>query len=60
MILTFVKPLCRTNTFASDFFNRRVSVWDSLPSFIINSKSVASFKRSLVYVDLSKFVIYAA
>jgi len=31
----------------------------SLPSFIVNSKSVASFKRSLVSVDLSKFLVYA-
>jgi len=53
------KPLCRTNTFASDFVNRRVSAWNSLPSFIVNSKSVASFKRSLVSVDLSKFLVYA-
>jgi len=33
--------------FANDFFNRRVSAWNSLPNFIVNSKSVASFKRSL-------------
>jgi len=45
------KSLCRTNIFANDFFIRRVSAWNSLPSFIVNSKSVASFKRSLVSVD---------
>jgi len=53
------KPLCRTNIFANDFFNSRVSAWNSLRSFIINSKSVASFKRSFVSVDLSKFIVYA-
>jgi len=53
------KALCRTNIFANDVFNRRVSAWNSLPSFIVNSQSVASFKRSLVSVDLSKFVVYA-
>jgi len=53
------KPLSRTNIIANDFFNRRVSARNSLPSFIINSKSVASFKRSLVSVDLSKFLVYA-
>jgi len=53
------KPLCRTNIFANDCFNRRVSAWNSLPSFIVNSNSVASFKRSLVSVDLSKFLVYA-
>jgi len=42
------KPLCHTNIFANDFFNRRVSAWNSLPSCIVNSKYVASFKRSLV------------
>jgi len=53
------KPLCRTNIFANDFFNRRVYAWNCLPSVIVNSKSVASFKRSLVSVDLSKFLVYA-
>jgi len=53
------KPLCRTNILANDFFNRRVSAWNSLPSCIVNSKSVASFKRSLVSVDLSTFLVYA-
>jgi len=48
-----------TNIFANDFFNRRVSAWNSLPSFIVNSKSLASFKRSVVSVDLSKFLVYA-
>jgi len=53
------KPLCRTNMFANDFFNRRISAGNSLPSFIVNSKSVALFKCSLVSVDLSKFPVYA-
>jgi len=54
------KPLRRTNIFANDYFNRRVSAWYSLSSFIVNSKSVASFKRSFVSVDLYKFLVYAA
>jgi len=53
------KPLCRTNIFANNCFNRRVSAGNSLPSFIVNSKSVASFKSYLVSVDLSKFLVYA-
>jgi len=53
MILTFV-----CHCVANDFFNRHVSAWNSLPSFIVNSKSVASFERSLVSVDLSKFLVY--
>jgi len=36
----------------------RVYAWNSLPSFIVNSKYVASFKRSLVPVNLSKFLVY--
>jgi len=47
------------NIFTNDFFNRRVSAWNNLPSFIVNSKSVASFQRSLVSVDLSKFLVNA-
>jgi len=31
-----------------------------LSSFTVNSKSVASFKRSFVSVDLTKFLVYAA
>jgi len=54
------KPLRRTNIFANDFLpNRCVSAWNGLPSFIVNSKTVASFKRPLVSVDLSKFLVYA-
>jgi len=47
------KPLCRSNIFANDFFNRCVSAWNSLPSVIVNSKSVAAFKRALGPFDLS-------
>jgi len=53
------KPLCRTYIFANDFFNRRICAWNSLLSFIVNSKFVASFKRSRVSVDLSKFLVNA-
>jgi hypothetical protein len=52
-------PMCRTNIFANDFFNRRVSAWNSLPTFIVNSTSVASFKRALRNIDLSKFLVYS-
>jgi len=41
------KPMCWTNSFENDFFNRCVSAWYSLPSSLVKSKSVASFKYNL-------------
>ena len=52
------KPLCRSNNFENDFFNRCVSAWNSLPRFLVNSKSVASFKYNLRTIDLSSFLSY--
>ena len=52
------KPLCRTNNFENDLFNRCVSAWNSLPSFLVNSKSIASFKYNLQTIDLSSFLNY--
>jgi len=53
------KPLCRSNISANELFTRRVSAWNSLPGFRVNSKYVSSFERSFVSVDLSKFLVYA-
>ena len=52
------KPMCRTNAFDNDFYNRCVSAWNSLPSFVVKSKSVASFKNNLKTIDLSSFLNY--
>ena len=52
------KPMCRTNAFENDFYNRCVSAWNSLPSFVVKSKSVASFKNNLKTIDLSSFLNY--
>jgi len=49
------KPMCRTNSFENDFFNWCVSAWNSLPSSLVKSKSVASFKYNLKSIDLSSF-----
>jgi len=38
------KPLCRTNSFENDFFKRCVSAWNSLPSSLVKSKFITSFK----------------
>jgi len=55
---TIRKPMCRTNAFENDFFNRCVSVGNSLTSSLVKSKSVASFKYNLKSIDLSSFLNY--
>ena len=46
-------PKCRTAKAQSSFFYRGVSIWNSLPSEILNSPSVSVFKRKLksYYID---------
>jgi len=50
--------MCWTNLFENDFFNGCVSAWNSLPSSLVKSKSVASFKYNLQSIDLSSFLNY--
>jgi len=38
-----VQPLCRTQLFANDFFNRCVSCFNGLPESVVSSKTVAEF-----------------
>jgi len=52
------KPLCPINSFENDFFIRCISAWNSLPSSLGKSKSVASFKHNLRSIDLSSFLNY--
>jgi len=52
------KSMCRTNSFENDFFNWCVSTWNSLPSSLVKSKYVASFKYNLKSIDLSSFLNY--
>jgi len=52
------KPMCRTNSFEKNFFNRRVSAWNSLSSSLVKSKYVASFTYNLKSIDLSSFLNY--
>jgi len=52
------KPMCQTNSFENDFCNRCVSAWNSLPSSLVKSKSVASLKYNLKSIDLSSFLNY--
>jgi len=49
------KPMCRTNSYENDFFNRCVSAWNSSPSSLVKSKYVASFKYNLISIDLLSF-----
>ena len=42
------RPLIRTNYFKYRFFNRYVSVWNSLPSNVICESSLNSFKVSFL------------
>jgi len=53
------KPLCRTNIFANDFLTIASLHGKVCLVLLLIQKYVASFKRSLVSVDLSKFRIYA-
>jgi len=43
------KPMCQNNSFEHDFFNRCVSAWNSLPSSLVKSKYVASFKNNFEF-----------
>jgi len=52
------KPLCQTNSFETDFFIRYVSAWNSLPSSLVKSKYVTSFKYNLEFIDLSSILNY--
>lgn len=51
-----IVPLCSTNHFANEFFNRCVRCWNSLPSDTINANSVQRFKHLLSNCNLSSFI----
>jgi hypothetical protein len=50
-------PLCSTNAFKNDFFNRNLVCWNSLPLFAINAVSVNSFKHILSSINFKPFLI---
>ena len=52
------KPLCRIKIYENHFFNRCISAWNSLPSYVVESKSLTLFKRNLKIIDLSAFLKY--
>ena len=42
---TFKKNYARTNTFKLSFFNRIVDMWNTLPLFVRQATTMASFKK---------------
>ena len=53
---TLVKPFCRTNRIANNFFFRSINVWDILPVTRTNATSLFAFKRLLSKFDLPPFL----
>lgn len=51
-----IVPLCSTNAFRNDFFNRRLVCWNNLPIDIVTAASLSSFKRYLSTVDLGMYM----
>jgi len=51
-----LRPMCRTNRFENDFFNRSISCFNSLPSDAVNANSIYAFKHFLSSCDLSHFI----
>jgi hypothetical protein len=51
-----IAPLCSTNRFQNDFFNRCLTCYNNLPLNVINAKSVYCFKRLLNTTDLLPYL----
>ena len=49
-------PLCSTNAFQNNFFNRNLACWNSLPLHVSNAISVTSFKKNLSTVNFKSFL----
>ena len=45
--IVYTQPYAHCNSFFYSFFPRTVSMWNSLPSNVVTSASIASFKRQL-------------
>ena len=45
--LKLIKPSCNTRTFHQFFTNRTISLWNSLPSDIVNAVSINTFKNRI-------------
>ena len=51
-----IVPMCNTDRFRNDFFNRCITCWNTLPDIVVNANSVYHFKRLLNNIDLSSFM----
>lgn len=51
-----IVPLCSTNRFKNDFFNRCLICYNNLPVHIVTANSLSNFKRFLNNIDLSAFL----
>lgn len=53
------QPLCHTNMYSNNFFNRAISCWNSLPNSVVNACSLHVFKAGICKVDFSNFLLYS-
>ena len=51
-----IVPLCHTNRFQNEFFNRCLKCWNNLPDTVVNASSINSFKQLLTNIDLSSYL----
>ena len=51
-----VIPLCSTNQFKNDFFNRCLNCCNNLPAHVVNANSVFNFEKLLNHFDLSTYL----
>ena len=51
-------PLTRTNTHKFFVASRVVSIWNSLPTSLVTSPNIDSFKRGLKQINLHKFLVF--
>jgi len=52
-----IKTINSTNYLLSSFFNRSVDCWNSLPQTLEEVNSLVTFRKNLLMVDLSSFLI---
>jgi len=57
--LRLYKDHCHVNCSLNTFVCRNINVWNRLPAHVVNSDSVAVFKRGLACVNLVNFGSWA-
>lgn len=51
-----IRPICTTNHYQNDFFNRCITCWNFLPHDVVASNSLSQFKCRLTTVNLRRFL----